>query len=158
MTSKTDAKPREFTGKHMLAICVTAFGIIIAVNIYMAVSAVRTFPGLEVKNSYVASQQFDTRRAAQEALGWSVYASAVGDQVKLEITDRDGQPVEVASLTATLGRATHVKDDQKPQFTFDGNAYVASAELAPGNWNIRMIARAEDGTEFMQRVILHVQR
>ncbi|MCK5501239.1 MAG: FixH family protein, partial [Tritonibacter mobilis] len=97
-------------------------------------------------------------RAAQEALGWSVYASAVGEEVKLEITDRDGQPVEVASLTATLGRATHVKDDQNPQFVFDGSAYVAPAELAPGNWNIRMIARAKDGTEFTQRVILHVKK
>ncbi|MFP3383358.1 MULTISPECIES: FixH family protein [Tritonibacter] len=158
MTTETPAKQREFTGKHMLALCVGCFGIIIAVNIYMAVSAVRTFPGLEVKNSYVASQEFDIRRAAQEALGWSVYASAVGDRVKLEITDRNGAPVEAASLTATLGRATHVKDDQTPAFVFDGDAYVAPAKLAPGNWNIRMVARAEDGTEFSQRVILHVQK
>lgn len=157
MHSETTKAPRQFTGKHMLAVCVGAFGIIISVNLYMAYSAVSTFPGVEVKNSYVASQQFDTRRAAQEALGWSVYASATGDEVKLEISDRDGQPVEVASLTATLGRATHVRDDQKPQFRFDGSAYVAPAELAPGNWNIRMIARAEDGTEFTQRVILHVK-
>lgn len=157
MATQTTSKPREFTGKHMLAICVGAFGIIIAVNVYMATMAVRTFPGLEVKNSYVASQEFDSRRAAQETLGWSVYASASGDQVKLEITDREGQPVEVASLTATLGRATHVKDDQNPLFEWDGTAYTAPAQLAPGNWNIRMIARAKDGTEFSQRVILHVK-
>ncbi len=157
MATQTTSKPREFTGKHMLAICVGSFGIIIAVNVYMATMAVRTFPGLEVKNSYVASQEFDSRRAAQETLGWSVYASASGNQVKLEITDREGQPVEVASLTATLGRATHVKDDQNPQFEWDGAAYTAPALLAPGNWNIRMIARAKDGTEFLQRVILHVK-
>lgn len=157
-STQSTRKTREFTGKHMLALCVGAFGIIIAVNVYMATMAVRTFPGLEVSNSYVASQEFDNRRAAQEVLGWSVYASAVGDQVKLEITDREGQPVEVASLTAILGRATHVKDDQTPEFVFDGKAYLAPAKLAPGNWNIRMIARAKDGTEFIQRVILHVTR
>ena len=123
----------------------------------MAVNAVKTFPGLEVKNSYVASQEFDQRRSAQEALGWSVYASSQGDQLRLEITDADGKPVEVAKLSATLGRATHVQDDQQPEFTFDGQAYVAPAELGPGNWNIRLVARAKDGTEFTQRVILHVR-
>ncbi|AFO92661.1 nitrogen fixation protein FixH [Phaeobacter inhibens] len=155
----TEDKPtRQFTGWHMLMVFGGAFSVIIGVNIALAVNAVRTFPGLEVKNSYVASQSFDARRDAQQALGWSVYASAVGDQVKLEVTDADGAPVEVAALRATLGRATHVKDDQTPDFRFDGTAYVAPAELSAGNWNIRMVARAEDGTEFTQRVILHVAR
>ncbi|MEX0301067.1 MAG: FixH family protein [Leisingera sp.] len=150
-------REREFTGKHMLMVFGGAFAIIISVNIALAVNAVKTFPGLEVKNSYIASQEFDVRRSAQEALGWSVYASSAGDQIKLEITDADGKPVEVAKLSATLGRATHVQDDQKPEFTFDGQAYVAPAELGPGNWNIRMVARAKNGTEFTQRVILHVR-
>jgi len=150
-------REREFTGKHALMLFVGAFAVIIGVNIALAVNAVKTFPGLEVKNSYVASQQFDQRRSAQEALGWSVYASSQGDTVKLEITDADGNPVEVAKLIATLGRATHVQDDQQPEFTFDGQAYVAPADLGPGNWNIRMVARAKNGTEFTQRVILHVR-
>lgn len=155
----TSQKPqREFTGRHALIVFVGAFAVIISVNIALAVNALKTFPGLEVKNSYVASQEFDVRRTAQEALGWSVYASAQQGQVKLEITDRDGNPVEVAKLSAILGRATHVKDDQKPDFKFDGQAYVAPAELGPGNWNIRMVARAKNGTEFTQRVILHVAR
>lgn len=153
-----EKRPREFTGRHALMVFVGAFAVIISVNIALAVNAVKTFPGLEVKNSYVASQEFDQRRTAQEALGWSVYASAQGGMVKLEITDRDGKPVEVAKLSATLGRATHVKDDQKPDFQFDGQAYVAPANLGAGNWNIRMVARAKNGTEFTQRVILHVTK
>ncbi|WP_435660172.1 FixH family protein [Leisingera caerulea] len=150
-------REREFTGKHALMLFGGAFAVIIGVNIALAVNAVKTFPGLEVKNSYVASQEFDQRRSAQEALGWSVYASSQGDMVKLEITDDDGNPVEVAKLSATLGRATHVQDDQQPEFAFDGQAYVAPADLGPGNWNIRMVARAKNGTEFTQRVILHVK-
>ncbi len=156
MTSETTKTPRPFTGLHMLAICVLSFGIIIAVNLTLAFKAVTTFPGLEVKNSYVASQEFDTRRRAQLDLGWSVYAVARGETLRLEISDREGKPVEVASLVATLGRATHVKDDQRPDFVFDGSAYLAELDLAPGNWNIRLLARAVDGTEFRQRVILHV--
>lgn len=148
---------RELTGRHVLMIFCGAFGVIISVNLALAYNAVKTFPGLEVKNSYVASQEFDLRRDAQQALGWSVYASAQEDQVTLEITDALGKPVEVAKLTATLGRATHVKDDQKPDFQFNGTAYVAPADLGPGNWNIRMVARAKNGVEFTQRVILHVR-
>ncbi|MDE4273422.1 FixH family protein [Phaeobacter gallaeciensis] len=153
-----DKPQREFTGRHALMVFGGAFTVIIGVNIALAVNAVKTFPGLEVKNSYTASQEFDARRTAQEALGWSVYASAQDGQVKLEITDRNGNPVEVAKLTATLGRATHVKDDQNPDFQFNGQAYVAPAKLGAGNWNIRMVARAQNGTEFTQRVILHVAK
>ncbi len=149
-------KEREFTGRHAAMVFVGTFSIIIGVNIIMAVSAVRTFPGLEVGNSYVASQNFDERRTAQEALGWTVTARASGGLVVLSITDASGAPIQVAELNATLGRATHIQDDMTPDFTFDGTAYVAPAELAPGNWNIRMVARAGDGTEFVQRVILHV--
>lgn len=147
---------REFTGKHAAAVFIGAFGIIISVNILLAVSAVKTFPGLEVKNSYVASQEFDARRDAQLALGWSIFAEVQGDRLILSITDDTGAAVQAASLDATLGRATHVKDDVRPNFEFDGKAYVASVDLAPGNWNIRMRALAANGTEFTQRVILHV--
>ncbi|MEP2533717.1 FixH family protein [Shimia sp.] len=146
----------ELTGRHVLFIFVGAFGVIIGVNLILAWNAVATFPGLEVKNSYVASQEFDVRRDAQVALGWTVTARSGGGLLVLSILDQDGAPVEVEELHAVLGRATHVKDDVEPSFEFDGRAYVVPAELAPGNWNIRMTARAKDGTEFTQRVVLHV--
>ena len=148
---------RTFKGWHMATICVASFGVIIAVNLFLAFSAVRTFPGLEVKNSYVASQEFDDRRTAQEALGWTVHADAQGGLVILSITDRTGSPVMVGDLHATVGRATHVQEDFSPDFRFDGKAYVAKASLGDGNWNIRMTALAADGTEFSQRVVLHVK-
>lgn len=148
---------RKITGTHVLIGFVTAFGIIIAVNFTLAYNAVATFPGLEVKNTYVASQEFDEKRAAQEALGWTIEADHRDGQVILSITDANG-PVQVQSLTATLGRATTVADDLNPDFTFDGTAYVAPVQLRDGNWNIRMVAVAQDGTPFEQRVVLHVFR
>jgi nitrogen fixation protein FixH len=149
---------RKLTGRHVLMIFCGAFGVIISVNLLLAYSAVSTFPGLEVKNSYVASQQFDERKAAQEALGWTVRADAAEGQVILSITDEAGKPVRVGALEAVVGRATHVADDIKPEFIFDGAAYTAPVDLSDGNWNIRMTAQAEDGTKFAQRVILHVKR
>lgn len=150
-------KVREITGRHVLFGFVGAFGLIIGVNLFLAYSAVKTFPGLEVANSYVASQEFDVRKSAQEALGWSVNAELRGKQLVLSITDADG-PVEVRALHAVLGRPTQVKDDVEPVFVFDGTAYVAPIELADGNWDIRMEAIAEDGTRFSQRVKMLVKR
>jgi nitrogen fixation protein FixH len=152
----TEAK--TLTGRHVALIFGGCFSVIIGVNLLLAYSAVKTFPGLEVKNSYVASQHFDENRAAQESLGWSVRADSNEGQVILSITDKNGLPVKVANLDATLGRATHVRDDQTPDFVFDGTYYVAPAILGAGNWNLRMTAQAADGTPFQQRVVLHVRK
>ncbi|MEL7256097.1 MAG: FixH family protein [Pseudomonadota bacterium] len=151
-------KDRTLTGWHVLAMFCTGFGIVITVNMILAFSAVRTFPGLEVKNSYIASQFFDRDRAAQEALGWEVSANVEDDFLILRIDDALG-PVEPQITRATLGRATHVGDDRELNFKFDGTAHVAgAASLAPGNWNLRLAAVAEDGTRFQQRIILRVKR
>ena len=130
-----------------------AFGVIIAVNLTLAFNAVRTFPGLEVKNSYVASQSFDADRAAQLALDWDVKAYLDGGDLILAIT-QDGHPVEATIETAVFGRATMVKADQTPDFFFDGTVYRAAVNAGSGNWNLRFRAHAADGTLFQQRVIV----
>lgn len=143
----------ELKGKHVAAMFVTGFGIIIAVNLTLAWNAVQTFPGLEVKNSYVASQSFDADRSAQLALGWDVTARLLGDQLVLEIA-KDEQPVEPEIVSAVFSRATSIAVDQIPQFTFDGTAFSAHVEAGIGNWNLRLVARAADGTTFRQRIIV----
>ncbi len=148
----------EFTGRKMLIVTVSAFAVIIGVNILLAVKAVETFPGLETKNSYVASQNFNAERAAQEALGWTVRADVVGGRLIVAITDRSGQPVKVRKIGGTLGRATTTRDDRSPEFVFNGREYVAPADLGPGNWNFRMKAVARDGTAFHQRLVIHLKR
>ena len=149
---------RELTGRHVLAIVVTFFAVIIAVNVFMAYSAIGTFPGLETPNSYVASQEFDKLRAAQEALGWKVDVSLDGEQLVVDIRDTAGDAVEVAVIGGIFGRATHVKDDQEPVFSQSSTgAYVAPiGKLAGGNWHYRMRATAKDGTPFQQLLTLYV--
>lgn len=146
------------TGRKVFFTMAAAFGVIISVNLLLAYSAIKTFPGLEVRNSYVASQNFDTDRAAQLALGWTVTADVSNEELHLNITDEDGRAVEVAQLDATFGRATSVRDDQTPDFYFTGVHYAAPVVTAPGNWNLRMTATAVDGTQFRQRVVVLVQR
>lgn len=143
---------RELTGKHVLAITLAGFGTIIAVNLFMAVKAVGTFPGLEVANSYVASQSFDRDRAAQEALGWTVSADYDGKQMALAIRDAQGHPARIRSLQVTVGRPTYNAEDQQPEFLPEGGRYVAPLVLAPGVWNLHVTATAWDGTQFRQRL------
>lgn len=146
---------RELTGRHVLAGFLVGFGTIIAVNVTLAVNAVATFPGLETANSYVASQKFEADRAAQEALGWSVEARLEGDVLRLAFSDAAG-PVRPRLVSAVLGRATHVAADRAPDFVFDGAAFVAPVRLGPGNWNLRLEARAADGRGFRRRIALWV--
>jgi nitrogen fixation protein FixH len=148
---------REITGRQVLIGTVAAFGVIIAANLTLAVSAVRTFPGLEVKNSYEASQVFDRERAAQLALGWTVSAEVVGGELRLSITDAGGQPVDPPMLEAVFGKATHVKSDVTPDFAFVNGIHVAPITAAAGNWNLRLKAVAEDGTTFHQRIVVPVR-
>jgi nitrogen fixation protein FixH len=143
---------RPITGKHVLAVAVGAFGIIISVNLLLAWNAIRTFPGVEVQNSYVASQGFNTRLAAQRALGWQTRVEVAEGELRLYVTAPDGRPAAVETLTATLGRATHTRDDTRPAFRRIPGGFAAPADLAPGNWNLRMVATSVDGTEFQQRI------
>jgi nitrogen fixation protein FixH len=148
---------REITGRHVLIGTVAAFGVIIAANLTLAVSAVRTFPGLEVKNSYAASQVFERERAAQLALGWNVSAEVAKGELRLTITDAEGRPVNPPMLEAVFGKATHVKADVTPDFTFVDGVFVAPVTAAPGNWNLRLKAVAGDGTTFHQRLVVPVR-
>ncbi len=147
---------KPLTGGKVLAIAVGAFGVILTANLLLAMNAVRTFPGLEVDNSYVASQSFDEDRAAQEALGWNVDAQVENGMLMIAFRDDSGAPVDVAGMDATLGRATHVQDDRTPDFRYARGVFTAPVDIGPGNWNIRLLAKAPDGTEFRQRVVLHV--
>ena len=149
--SDTPAKP--ITGAKVFAFFAIAFAVIIGVNLTLAFKAVATFPGLEVRNSYVASQNFDESRAAQEALNWEVSARVEAGQLRLSI-QQDGVAVAPKIISAVLGRATNVAEDQTPELTFDGRAFVAPVTLARGNWNLRLVAMADDGTIFKQRVIV----
>ncbi|MGL6208669.1 MAG: FixH family protein [Paracoccaceae bacterium] len=147
----------ELTGRHVAGITVGAFAIIIGVNLTLAYQAVATFPGLEVPNSYVASQEFDAQRAAQVALGWTLQPDYHDGALHLAFTDHEGLPVAPASLNVLVGRPTEAQNDSHPAFTPLGSAYVAPIALNPGKWMLQVEARAANGTLFRQRIDLMVK-
>jgi nitrogen fixation protein FixH len=145
------------TGRKVFAITASFFGLIIGVNVVLAYQAIRTFPGLEVANGYVASQTFDAERAAQDRLGWTVTVGVKRDLVTLDFAGADGRAVQPKMVSATIGRATEAQDDSIPAMTFAAGRYSAPVSLAPGKWVLRIEAVAEDGTPFRQRVSAFVK-
>jgi len=149
----------EITGRTVLLIFVGFFGVVITVNLTMAYFAVKTFSGLEVANSYDASQGYDEARAAQLALGWDVAAEYTGEEIAIYVRDAEtGGPVVVTDLTALVGRPTHERADFAAEFEQVGARFAAPAALDPGNWVVRLEAVAPNGTVFRQRLPLTVTR
>jgi len=145
-------QPKELTGRKVLAITLSAFGVIVAVNLVMAWFAVGTFPGLEVRNSYVASQGFNQRLAEQRGLGWDTSVDLTGNRLTLRITDAQGAPVRANELTLTLGRPTTDREDFVPDLRYTDGAYQADVDIDYGNWLVIINATAADGTAFNQRI------
>jgi len=141
----------EFTGWHMFALMLGMFGTIIVVNLWFAYNAVATFPGVEDRNAYVASQKFEAERQAQDALGWDVNATLTDGHLTVVVLDQAGRAVRPEISHAIFGRPTHVNDDQTPDFVWNGRAITAPVVVGEGNYNLRLELTAADGTQFRRR-------
>lgn len=105
----------EFTGRHMLAIMIAFFGTIIAVNLTMATVAGTSWTGFVVKNSYIASQEFNGKAAAgraQAALGWTSGLTIADGQIRYRLTDASGAPVTPSAVTVTFRRPAYDAEDR----------------------------------------------
>lgn len=151
--SRPKAPKGELTGRHVLMMVIAFFGVIIAANVVFITQAVRTFPGEDVRRSYVQGLNYNETladREAQAALGWRAAAALRRDDqgaalIEVLLIDRDGRPIEDAALEGALRRPVEARDDQALVFTPQGEGrYVAAvADLAPGQWDLR--ARAARG-------------
>lgn len=142
------SEARPVTGRTVLAVTLAGFGTVIGVNVLMAVLAVGSFPGLEVKNSYVASQTFDAEAKAQAALGWTSAVAFADGRLVVDLRGQDGLPVKPASLSALVTRPTEAREDRDVALVFDGQGWVGPVDLGPGRWRVRLNAVAADGTGF----------
>ena len=152
---------REFTGWHMAITMIAFFGVIISVNLTMAILASSTWTGLIVKNGYVASQDFNKnleQADAQNALGWKSSFDYAGGEIRFGLVDRDGTPVAINTATALLSRPSHENGDHAvPLAALLDGVMHADHTLDPGGWIIRIDARSVDGNAFRQSFRFDVQ-
>lgn len=132
------AKDREFTGFHMAGILSLFFGVIIAVNLTMAWFANSTWSGLVVKNSYVASQEFNSKVEqvkAQDALGWKGRLTSEDGTIRWSLVDASSVPVKAQAVTISLRRPVTDSADATVTLEPVGNgAWQAKHLMADGIW------------------------
>jgi len=127
---------KELTGRHVLIIVVASFGVIIAANMTMLFVATGSFPGLVVKNSYVASQGWDARAAAQRDLGWTATVTYRTGSLWVDLTDAEGRPITDVTPVVTIGRPTTDIEDRILVVAADGIHFMADVELTEGRWRV----------------------
>lgn len=133
-----------FTGRHMLALVLAFFGTVIAVNVVMAVAATGSFPGLVVKNSYVASQNYNAllqSARAQADSGWTLELGAPGGLLAARFVSGDGALSRDLEVTAIAGRPSTTRYDRTIEFAETAGGYRAVDALQPGLWEIDVEAR-----------------
>jgi len=151
---------RRFTGRHMLALVVAFFAVVIAVNLVLTFYATRTFPGLVVANSFVASQNFDRALAAQRSLPgrrWDAHLGHGETGLVLRLDDPGRSPVAGLEVTIEIGRPAHAREDGSLALAAGSDgAYHADVELAPGQWRAEVIASRAGSEVFRRRFRLRV--
>lgn len=145
----TPTQSKQFTGRHMLFAMLAFFGVIIIVNLTMAAFASRSWTGLVVKNSYVASQAFNReleQAKLQAARGWTGDITYSGGAVILSLTDKAGQPVLLDASVARIGRPAYEQEDHRVEMVHQGNGvYHAKDTLAPGIWQVSVRGTSSQG-------------
>lgn len=142
----TAARERQFTGRHMLAVILLFFGVIISVNVGMAIVASASWTGLVVQNSYIASQEFEEKRLAhdaQRAAGWTPNLNYDGGTLQMTITDTAGRSIDLGIVSVLFNRPVGGHDDVTIVLsrTADGT-YTGRTELAAGVWEATASASA----------------
>ena len=130
---------RTFTGRHMAAILVGFFGLVIVVNLSMARLAGSTFGGVVVDNSYVASQRFNgwlDKAEADRALGWDAVATWRPDG-RLAVAVR-GAPAGT-KVTAIARHPLGRMPDRRVSFERTrAGRYLSREALPDGRWTLRL--------------------
>jgi len=147
------AKPMfQVRGAHVLAMMLLFFGTVIAVNVAFIMAAVQSFPGEDVRRSYLQGLNYNdtlAERRAQTLQGWNAHAALVerggAAQLEVRLVDADGVPIEHAAISGELRWPTDARRDHTLAFEPRGNGiYAAQLEgLQQGRWLLR--ARAERG-------------
>jgi len=142
-------QPKPFTGRHMLFAMLAFFGVIVVVNLTLAVFASKSWTGLVVKNSYVASQAFNReleQAKVQAARGWVGSIAYRPGTVVLTLADKAGQPVLLDTAIAKIGRPAFEQADRQVAMVHQGKGiYHAADVLAPGVWQVSVRGTGSQG-------------
>ena len=130
---------------------VAGLGLVVAVNITMAVLAYRTAPGLAVQGSFATSNAYGAIQAEakrQVGLGWSLDISLRGGRVEAKLAGQGGAALPGATLSAVAMRPVGEATPLQLGMAEDGAGGFRSDIVLPGQgqWDITFVAKHEGRT------------
>lgn len=137
-----------FTGRHMLLIMIAFFGVIIGVNVTMATLAGTSWTGFVVRNSYIASQEFNGKveaARAQIALGWTASLLLADGKVSLRLADADGRPMHLSSAELVFRNPVSEAEDTTVTLVPTAQGMAGFVALRDGVWVVEIDAVTAEG-------------
>ncbi|TPI46918.1 cytochrome oxidase [Mesorhizobium sp. B2-9-1] len=159
-------KSREFTGRHMLIVIVSFFAVVIGVNVTMATLARKSWTGLVVENTFVASQKFNEearKGRAQAALGWTGKLTIASGEIRYSLVDEHGKALQLHGVRILFRHPAYEAEDEAltlaaPAGASQGNAQEFAVHHTPkdGVWIVEIEADAGLATPFrdVRRVMI----
>ena len=165
--SKPSASPKPLTGRKVLFVLLSFFGVVIGVNMIMMRLAMQTLPGTDVDSAYSASLAYENEIAAardQNTRNWKVDAHIQrsadgGATLQVEARDNKGEPMSGVKFHGRFERPTDRRADQSVALAETGiGIYRGSApQIAPGQWDLVLEGDAAGRRMFLSknRVLLN---
>ncbi len=156
-TRETDDSGFRLTGWKVLAIMVTCFGIVFAVNGYMVHVALSTFRGQTTEHPYERGLSYNAeieKARAQAARDWSVSAHVERDaagiaHVAVEARDEAGKPLAGLAMKAHFGAPADMKLDREIALVEETpGVYVGDLPLAASHWDLTLVADRDGARVF----------
>lgn len=151
MTLKPSETPagKPLKGWHVLLILLGFFGVIFTVNGIFLYHAITSFPGEDVKKSYLQGLNYNqtlAARAAQAETGWRAAAGYADGQVIFQLSDANDDPVSGLVIVAQLRRQASDAFDQTVAMTAltKGEYSAEFGALAQGEWHLRFTVMDTD--------------
>ncbi len=152
--SSPAANDNVLKGWHVLLILIGFFGVMFSVNGVFLYHAITSFPGEDVKKSYVQGLNYNqtlAQRADQLARGWRAEAGLDGAEIRVFLSDENSAPLAHQVLVGELRRSTTDALDRPIVFENRGNGIytVPIQDLTPGRWLLRASALDADAEQIL---------
>ncbi|TCZ63012.1 FixH family protein [Roseicella aquatilis] len=121
--------------------------LVVAVNGVLIFTAVGSFTGVTVGKSYDKGRAYNhvlAEAARQDALGWVPEVALAGGVLRVQVRDREGQPVQ-GRLEGVLRRPVEGAEVAVAPAVAGPGLWVAPVELRAGQWDARLRLTAGDG-------------
>ena len=156
MTANRKSTQGKLTGWHVLWIMMGFFGVMFVVNGIFLYHAITSFPGEDVKRSYLQGLDYNhtlEEKAAQDRLGWSAAAGLHDGHLVFNLVDADGRPLSAHLVTADLRRGASNADDLVLTLEPLGSGeYVADvSDLPQGRWDAKFMVYDATGEDIVFR-------